>query len=202
MSSKHRYIYLFSILVILQLSLIFFQLSLGRDFTIFVWYCNHIILLTGIYFLLNRDDVIRGIIYIGIVPQLIWLFDVFYFIFFGIHPLNITNYVFEFTSIIPSIMSIIIHILGILIPLYFALRKEPETYELFYSFFYIVFLYIISLIFLPFSSFNLNCVDYNCLEFYIPFYSILWPILTFLLVALPTFLIIKLLFRLKSKKSK
>lgn len=153
----------------------------------FFWYCNHISLIYFFAFYFKRTQLIIGTMYVGVIIQLLWLFD-FTGHLFGVNIINAADYMFigEFGYI--KIVGLLIHIAIPIAVLYWVNGIYPRTQSLMYSFGYIMPVYIFTLKFTPQHE-NINCVFNPCTSL-IPswHYTALWPFYMFILSFLTYYL--------------
>lgn len=183
---KHRFVAGFYL--VLQLLLIWFNWGSDVD-GLYVWYCNNVLLLFALSFYFEKYQVVKGLINVGFLAQLIWVLDVLSFVLFGNFLFGFSDYLFNLEHTALFVTTILIHVFSSFVALYFVFDKETKKESLMYSFFYVLALYFLVLLFTNPQS-NVNCVFEICgLEevIIIPFYTYLWPFLTFLVFALPTY---------------
>lgn len=186
---------LFSIFILFQLILLVFNMGIGREFSIFIWYCDHIMLLFAIAFIFNRKDLVRSFVNIGLIPQLIWLLDLALSVVTGEFLFGFTEYVFSFSSILAIVITIAGHLFSTLVAILFSIDEKPQFKETYYSLVYVLSLYIITLL-LTTPVENVNCVYGNCLGFWnFVYYTYLWPVLVYILLVIPSHYLQKLVYK-------
>lgn len=164
-------------------------------FDIFFWFCNHTPLFFAIAFFIRNMNLIKAFINVGFLIQFLWFLDFLFALLFDFYIIGMTNYVFEdlvgFTILIP----ILLHIFSTNVALIFTFKEKTNYVVLFYSFFYLSFLFFLTFLFTSPEN-NINCIyeicEFESLTF--PFYTYLWVPVMFFLIILPTFYFQKLLY--------
>ena len=178
----------------------FFIIYQQSDYRALFWYCNHAALLFGVAFLIDNIDIVKALINIGFLPQLFWVIDFFSKVLFNTYVFNVTDYVFNDTTYLSALVISFNHIFLIGVALYTTYKYKTSNKSVWYSFMYIMILFIITMLFTnPID--NANCVQYFCAYPLITglFYRVLWPILAFSLMVLPTYYIQHLLYKWSQK---
>lgn len=152
-----------------------------------LWFCNHSPLLFGVAFILKKKKIIGALINVGLIGQTIWIFDFIYLSFTGNTLLDVTDYVFRLSDAASFIITILVHFLGVGIAFYFTYKEIPRKKELEYSLYYIIIIYISTLLFTQ-SHLNINCITEICAfpQLTPPLFTLFWPVLAFLVIVIPT----------------
>ena len=177
--------------IFLFLQLFIYIVNMGSESMIFYyWYCNHIPLLFSIAFFFKQYQVVKGLIGVGLIPQILWILDLSLYAIFSFQLFGFTQYFFELESIIQMISVLIIHIFSSLLAFLFTISIKPNKNSLFISLVYIFLLQIITLMFTD-PTLNINCVQEICgLEnFTPPLYPYYFFILTFVVMVLPAYVL-------------
>lgn len=188
--------------IFLQIIVLMVNIPAGR-FSIFFWFCNHTPIIFAFAFFYKRINIVKAIINIGFLAQFIWIYDFFFKIITGEYFLGITRYVFEDISELPILIPILIHLFGTTVAFYLTRKEKPTSRTLGYSFIYLLALYLITLKFSPPAE-NINCIYWACgfEDYSFKIYQILWPLIAFLILALPTHAIQWIVYKLYNLKKK
>ena len=161
----------------------------NSSYEVYIWFCNHTPLLFAIGMFLKEKDFLQGIINVGLLGQFVWVLDFLSQLLFNSHLFGVTRYLFENPFSFSTIISILIHILSTFIVLFYTYSHKPNTKGIIISIVYMIFLYLFSVLFTN-PTYNINCVftiEVCGISFVqVPLYTYLWPILTSILVILPT----------------
>ena len=193
---KNKYFITITFFIILEILVIIRNFT-AKDYISFFWLCDSFPILFGITFLLKKEQLIKGLINIGFIPQLISFFSLFSAVFLGINIVgfeDILNYNrFHIT------VSFLLHVFSVNMALLLTYKIKTKTKSLLYSFIILIVIFILTLTFTT-SAENINYI-YNAdfLGFTPPYYTFIWIVLTFLLIVLPTYLIQKGLYKLTVK---
>ena len=182
MKRDRVYILLGVFFVFLQIVAIVRNLFLG--FVYFFWFCDFIPIILAVSFFFKRDQIVKGIINIGLFPQLIYLFSFIVRLFFGSSFLDETDLLFSYNAFIIS-SSIILHSASA-IALGFVYKVKPRRNSLIYSFVGLVLIYFIIIVFTV-SNDSINYVFLLSNFFDVRLFSVFWIPVTFLGVVLPTY---------------
>lgn len=154
---------------------------------IFVWFCNHVLLILSIGCFTHNNHLLKGIINVGLIGQLVWSIDFLSKIIFGFHFFNVTNYVFTQPYTFSTALTILIHMFATTIALYHTRKIQPTKKTLLYSISYLLILYIVTLLFTsPQNNINWVFEIGGTIKYQSIFYTIAYPIITIFLVILPT----------------
>lgn len=165
-----------------------------KDYTAFFWFCDMAPLLLAAAFLLKNNQMVKGLVSIGLVPQLISSVSLFFAVFLGIDIVgfaDILNY-----SIFYITIAFILHLFSLNVALVLAYRIKPKPQALIYSLVFLAIIFSLSLAFTP-SGMNINYVYNSSFLGFTPFYyTPLWFIFAFFMVVLPTYLIQKWMYNI------
>jgi hypothetical protein len=171
------------------------------DYNYFFWYCDFAPALFSIAFFIGNKNIIKGLVNFGLIPQIIFLIDFIYSVNIGESFLGITIHQLEFNLFL-FLSTILVHLTTIA-ALLLVYKTKPNKKTLFYSAFFVLAIYLVTLIFTsPLDNINFvySTKDiFKLLNFAIPDVVWFWPFLTFLIVVLPAHLIQHLLYRLSKK---
>jgi len=168
----------------------------------FLWFCNHTPLLLGLAFLFHKIELVKALLNTGFFLQLLWSFDFFSAFFFGISLFHVTEYMFMDITSFSFIGSLLTHILSPSIALGFSVSQPQRRKILFYSAGYLFILYLLTVGLAP-SGTNYNLINYLPLplgEFTFPGYTLLWPLIAFVVIVLPSHYFQKWLYHLFLKR--
>ena len=162
----------------------------SESMVFYFWYCNHIPLLFSIAFFFKQYQVVKGLIGVGLIPQILWILDLTLYGLFSNELFGFTHYFFELESIAQMVSVLIIHIFSSLLAFLFTISSKSNKNSLYISLVYILLLQIITLIFTD-PSLNINCVQEICgiENFTPPLYSYYFFILTFVVMVLPAYVL-------------
>lgn len=139
------------------------------------WSCNNFCILLAIACYKKDMQMIKGISYLGLVSQILWILD------FGSQTLGydlsgVADYIYLEGFTYANEVSIGVHILVPVSILLFSVAVKPTYKSLIYAFPYIVFLYLATILFTPPSE-DINCVFFGCGNTtYLPYNIFLWPV--------------------------
>jgi len=202
-NKSRAYLCLGLIFVLLQLFVI---LRNGFNYQNLIWFCNFAPILFAISFFIKKPHLIKALINIALIPDILFLIDFFssslfnFGIFGRVQPYLQENFLF-------IVATVILHLVAFL-ALFATYKIKPKKETLLYSACLILFTYIITFLFSSQGSFY-NYVygtrpGYVSIR-YIPYMviTLLWPVLVFIFLVLPSqgiqYLIYKLCLRHKKK---
>jgi hypothetical protein len=162
-------------LVVAQL-FIFSAVLNDPKITVFLfWSCNNFCILLAIACFKKDMQMIKGISYLGLVSQILWILD------FGSDTLGfdlsgVADYIYLEGFTYANEVSIGVHMIVPVSVLLFSVAAKPTYWSLLYALPYIVFLYIATILFTPPSE-DINCVFLGCGNTtYLPYSIFLWPV--------------------------
>lgn len=157
-----------------------------ESYIYFFWFCDFAPILFAILFFFKKPQYVKALINFGLIPQLIFLINFFYISFFGKDLFNLIPN-FSELSFLYLVNTFILH-LSTLAALFFTFKIKPQKNTFYYSGIILVSIYLVTLIFTSPASGNINYVYSlgDLLKFSIPYYTVLWPVLVFLILILPT----------------
>jgi hypothetical protein len=199
-SDDNHYLFIGYFFLIMQF-FVFLVNYQSERYDVFFWFCNHTPLFFAFGFFLKKRNVIKGLINVGFLGQFAWTLDFLGKIFFDIHIFKMTAYVFEGERGLWVLLPLGIHILSTNLALYITRKRRPEMLTLLYSSIYMLFLYGGTLTYTLVER-NVNCVHLLCgaTDATFSHYTILWPILVFCIVILPTQGIQYLVYKYSTRK--
>lgn len=161
----------------------------AQDYSFYYWFCNHTPLLLSIAFFTKKIQVIKGIVSVGLFPQMLWILDLIFNVF-NVTLFGFTSYFFELESTLTIFSILLIHIFTTTIALLLVFLQDTKRSSLLYSFIYLVLLLIITFLFTNPAN-NTNCIYEICglEQFQIPLYTLFWPFLTFIVFILPSYIL-------------
>ncbi|MCH8519198.1 MAG: hypothetical protein LAT82_00395 [Nanoarchaeota archaeon] len=186
-----NYKYLVGGFLFLFLQLFIYIANMNSESMVFYyWYCNHIPILFSLAFFFKQYQVVKGLIGVGLIPQVLWILDLMLYGLFSYQLFGFTQYFFELESSTQMISVLIIHVFSSLLAFLLTISVKPNYKSLITSLVYVLFLQLITLIFTD-PSLNINCVQEICgLENFTPLlYKYYFFILTFIVMVLPSYFI-------------
>lgn len=164
---------------LLQIAVLIALLPDPNKRVLLFWYCNNAAFFYAIAFWQKNTEYIRGINLVGILPQLLWVFDLVSPLF-GLDLSDTANYVYAEGLTFSNNVSIILHTTMPFVALWYVYRARPTSRAIGYALLYIAGLYVTTLSGTGPGD-NVNCVFTGCAHG-LPYPSILWPIYMAVLV--------------------
>ncbi len=141
------------------------------------WLCNNFCFFLAIACYLRNMQLVKGISYAGIIPQLLWIFD-FTVSLFGIHISNVTAYISSEGYTYANNISIVLHMSVPIVILAFSFRMRPQLRSVLYSIPYILVLFALTYVYTPPAE-DVNCLFEAChLDRFLPYTIMAWPFYT------------------------
>ena len=169
--------------------------NLSTDYTVFFWFCDFAPGVYGVLFLLRKDDAVRGFVNIGLIPQIIFIFGIFYKLFFDVSLLGAATDSLPLSTFYVA-STLFIHTSSI-IALIIVRKRKPSRKTLLYSLLFLIVMYFMTLGFTSPEGFvNYVYAQGSLFDFDIPYYTYLWIPLTFIIVVLPTHIIQYIVWRI------
>ena len=200
MKEKYKNIILYSILILLSLTLFLMIIHtlLMKSYFAFFWYCYIAIFLIIIGLFKKNSSLILSQVIIIAIPDLLWIFDFIYLIFTGHVLLGVAqNFIGGLFDKIISLQHLYVVPLSLLA---LSTIKTKKNYKiLLISLGEIILIFLLTLFFVPGSnipSSNVNCVHESCTIFpmnFLPYY-VEWFLFTFGFVIISYLIIISLPF--------
>ena len=184
-----KYRYLIGGFTFLCIQMFIYIVNIGAyDFSFYYWYCNHIPILFSIAFFLKQYQLVKGLIHVGLIPQIMWVLDLTLYWLFSFQLFGFTQYFFELESTLQIISTLFIHIFSSSLAFLFTLNINPNKKSLYFAFGYVSILLLVTLTFTQVEQ-NINCVHEICglEELTPPLYTWLFPFLTFIIMILPSY---------------
>lgn len=154
------------------------------DYMYFFWFCDFVPVILAIAFFMRKDEIVKGIVNIGLFPQMLYIASFIVRVFFGIPFLDNIEVVLMHNSFV--IFSAVFVHSATLIAFVFTYKVRPRGRDLGYSLLGLILIYVVVSVFTaPVDSFNYVFLLSNF--FGIDALSIFWVPLTFLIVVIPTF---------------
>jgi hypothetical protein len=190
---EKKYKYLAIYFIILQILIIYRNYILD-DLILIFYFCNHIAILLAFGFFTKNFQLIKGLINIGLIPQLIYAIEFFSEIIFKTNLISSTGDLHTYSTI-TFIITLFIHFTTLFIAFYFVKNIKITKQSLIYSFSYILILYFTTILFTP-IEYDLNCVYNACEISFLQFnnFIYLWIPITILFTIIPTYYIQKIIF--------
>lgn len=182
--------------ILIGLTAIFYSLIVLKNVDQMFWYCYFAMIIMGIGLFIHDSSLIASQINYLFFPFLIWNLDFFYELVTGVPLFGITSYMFEPSHIIPKIISFQ-HVFTIPVAIYFlAVFKLKRKTTWVFTIVQASIIYLISAS-LTHPANNINCVFRSCIPFIHAqiIYPFLWVIITFVMVLVTNYLLVKLFYR-------
>ncbi len=178
---KSKYFILGIYFLFLQFLIFFFNYRFV-DFNVYFWFCNHIAVILAFAFLFKKYQFIKGVISVGLIPQLIWVVDFLLLYFLDITLFGVTSYVFDLQGFAFA-TTVVIHFFSTFVALAFTYKEPIKKESIYYGLAY-GFLLIISTLLFTDKDYNINCVYYLCgfENLTIPFYPYYMPFIGIILL--------------------
>ena len=126
---------------------------------------------------------LKGVSYLGLIPQALWMAD-FVSPFFGFNVYSITDYIALDGLTYTNSVSIVLHMIVPPAVLLLSLSTYPKLQSILYAASYAAFLFVVTLLF-GMKSEDINCVKHACDTFSnITYRMWLWPVYAFIVGAL------------------
>lgn len=179
---KNRYYYGFFFLFIQVVAIIFNYLD---RYNYYFWFCDFVPILLSIAFFIKNEDMVKGLINFGLIPQIVFLIDFIYLTNTGNSVLAINLNYQNFTSL--TVLSTILVHLSTIFALLFTFRIKPTKKTMSYSLVTMFLIYFMTLIFTsPQEHVNWVYSAGVTLSISIPHLVWLWPLIVTLFAILPT----------------
>jgi hypothetical protein len=189
-----RYIFWGIFFIFLELVVILKNSLLGRP-DYYLWFCDFSPILFSIGFFLKKDQLLKGLVNIGLIAQNLYIFDIFFYVFFGYSPLGFSNEIAGYAAI-GIFLSAFIHIFSVNTTLFLTYYKKPRLSSLIYSIIILFFMFLVTIFFTnPIE--NINYVFFPGPSLHIPYYTQLWIPISFIVLVIPTYLFQYLLYRIR-----
>ncbi len=180
---KRRDFYFWGGILFLLLQVVAITRNVFSSYLYFFWFCDFVPLVYAIVFFLKKDQAIKGMVNIGLFPQVIYLFSFVIKIAFGVSIVNEMDVLFARSAFL--IFATVLFHSATIFAFFFTYKRAPNMKTLYYSFFWLVAIFVVTSLFTkPEDSINYVFIVSNFLG--IDNLSFLWIPLTFLLVILPT----------------
>ena len=192
---KNKYYLYASIFAIIQIIAIIRNYT--SDYFNFFWFCDFVPFLFCIAFLLKQDQAVKGLVNIGLFPQIIYFVMMIYSTAQGNPPPGMSNPV----GIWYIISSFVIHF-STIIALIATYKVKPHYQSLLYSLLSLGIIFLVTLIkTAPEESVNyVYQTGGLVLPFLIPHYTLFWIPIVFVVFVLPTHLLQHLMYQQSKNK--
>lgn len=184
--SDKKYIYYGILFLLIQAVAIIRNLS--DSYNYFFWFCDFVPLLFAIGFFFKNTNFVKGLINIGFIPQIAFLFDFLYHLILGKSLFPLTEEIFALGFFV-IISTLCIH-LSTSLAFLFTYKEKPNKNVLYYSCFSLILIYAVTLIFTsPLEQINFVYGPgawFSYFVSYTPYYTVLWLVLAFVIFVIPT----------------
>ncbi|MFH1248738.1 MAG: hypothetical protein V1660_01145 [archaeon] len=156
---------------------------LDGNYTHFIWFSSHVIILLGVGILLRSRFLLTAELCIALIPETLWSIDFLGKLFSNKYFIGITQYMFEgkfdFVALV-NLEHLLIIPLGLVAVWYLGRDKNGWKGSLIH----VLVLWVIGLIAGP--IYNINCIFKSCTLLFgnLSSYMILWPIIVFSMICL------------------
>jgi hypothetical protein len=181
-------VYLLAGILFLLLELLVISRN-GSNYLNFIWFCNFAPLLFAIFFFFKNVQAIKGLINLALVTDIFFLIDFFSSLLFNFGIFGRVQPYFGEGILFISI-TVLLH-MAAFIALFVTYKIKPTKEALKYSVLFLLFTYFITLLFSPTNMYynyvyatRPGFISAPFPHFYL---TVLWPILMFLLVILPSY---------------
>ncbi len=159
--------------------------------TSFIWFCDLAPLFLLIFTFIDNEQLNKAVVSIGFFPQLFVLLVIVLFIFRQDFADKLSSVVSSWdiastlvtAPMFSMIVEIILHIFPVNLALIFTYKEKPTRKSLVYAGILLLLIYASTIVFTQRSA-NINLIYSSGLN--VPYYSLLWPLLMFVFVVLPT----------------
>lgn len=138
------------------------------------WYCNNVAFFYAIAFYEGNVNFVRGINLVGLLPQLLWVFD-FLSHLAGFDLSRTADYVFVEGLTFSNDVSVVVHMTVPFIALFYLYSVRLQPRALMYSALYILGLYVATLAGTNPAD-DMNCVFNACSQYQFEFHEYAWPL--------------------------
>ena len=191
---KINYFWISMIFVFIQIVVIFRNYL--TNFVYFFWFCDFVPILFALAFFFKKEQAVKAIINFGLFVQ-------FGFLVGLIAGQYSSELVFSpFLNFVYMFASILLHF-SVIFALILTYKIKPNLRTVYFSIMLIIAIYAVTLIFTSQAD-NVNKVNLpgGIIAFNIPYFTFLWPIITFVLLVLPAQGLQYLLYRFSLRKSR
>lgn len=192
MNQKNKYISAIVFFIFMQILVIIKNISV-RDYSLFFWFCDFAPILFVIALMLRDDQLVKGIINIGLILQIFFSLSILAGVLFNINLFGFLGYIHSYTDFYIAV-SLAIHLLSANIALLITYKTKTRIKSLLYSAAILIIMFILTLTFTN-SYENINYVyKIGFFGLAIPYSTPLWVLLSFLVIVVPTYFIQKMLY--------
>lgn len=184
---QYKKVYLYIAIFFIALQVLVFARNYYSDYMYFFWMCDFIPAIYALAFLTKNTQLIKGVINISFLPQAVYVSNFIYKTVLDLMGYATLNYTLFYT-----ISTIVMHLATIyVLILTFNLKTKKES--LYYSFVFLVLIYVIMLFFTPIEL-NINYV-FTLDKLGFDGYSFLWIPIVFFFIVIPTYYMQRRLYR-------
>lgn len=156
------------------------------------WLCNNFCFFLAIACYLKNMQLVKGISYVGLIPQLVWVTD-FVASSLGFNLTGITSYLSREGFTYANNISIVLHMCVPILILVVSFKTRPQLLSILYSLQYVCIIFGATYLFSPRQD-DINCVFYACrMDTFLPHTPALWPVYT-IIVSFFSYLIHRVLY--------
>lgn len=160
------------------------------------WFCDFVPMLFALAFLFRKEQMVKAIINFGLFVQIYFLISLFGG---SLSPELVFS---PFLNFVYVAASFLLH-LSVLVALALTYKIKPKIKTVYFSTLLIMLIYFVTLIFTAQGdNFNKVYLQGDLLNFDIPYFTLLWPVLALVFLVLPTQALQYLLYRLSLRKTK
>jgi hypothetical protein len=158
----------------------------------FFWFCDFVPLLFAFAFLISNDHLAKGLINVGLIPQIVFIGFFIYNAFTGS---SVLFTIPDKVTLFYDFSAIFLH-LSTTIALVLTYRVKPTKETLMYSLLVLILMYTTILAFTSSDQYiNYVYSSETIIPFSIPYYTLLWIPIVFAVVIFPTHLIQLILYK-------
>jgi hypothetical protein len=194
-----KYLYCAVFFLLMQIFVIIRNLLGG--YNNFFWFCDFVPILFALGFFFQNINFIKSLINIGLIPQILVMFDFAYQLTSGKSLFHTTEELFTL-GLFFILAAFFIHLSAILAFL-FTYKEKTNKSAISYSFFSLILIYAVTLLFTsPLGQINLVYASGEWSRYlanYVSLYIPLWILMAFIIFVIPTQIIQHLVYK-KSRK--
>ena len=153
------------------------------DYIYFFWLCDFVLVLYALGFFLKNDQFVKGIVNLGLIPQIIYFVNVLILIFFGVSFFEGIDFLLGVPPFI-ILLTLLFHS-STFFAFFFTYKIKPSKISIYYSLVGVILVYLLVFLFSNPMD-NPNYVFLFSDLFGAEKFSIFWIPVVFLFIVLPT----------------
>jgi hypothetical protein len=162
----------------------------------FFWFCDFVPILFALAFFFKKEQIVKAIVNFGLLAQISFL------ILLTMGRFSSELIFSPFLNFVYVLGSILLH-LSVVLALVLTYKIKPKLQTLYFSIVLIIAIYFMTLIF-TFPADNINDLQFpgDLIKLHTLYFTLLWPVLTFVLLVLPTQHLQYLLYKFSIRKKR